>query len=157
MTPVAIGDIQRTQGTLKTVYNAKNRLRHLSCVYTWDPSFKHVYFGTPTNMGTLGPSYYLHWDPLTPAPPIRLITTCALCSPYIHWQAVGLRLKGFLVIQAISSVGNGLDHLHTICRIWTTTFLPRYLILKEVTIQLCWLHQTLLEPRLTLHCGIWLS
>ena len=29
MTPVAIGDIQRTQGTLKTVYNAKNRYRHL--------------------------------------------------------------------------------------------------------------------------------
>ena len=33
MTPVAIGDIQRTQGTLKTVYKAKNRLRHLFCVY----------------------------------------------------------------------------------------------------------------------------
>ena len=33
MTPVAIGDIQRTQGTLKTVYNAKNHLRHLYCVY----------------------------------------------------------------------------------------------------------------------------
>ena len=32
MTPVAIGDIQRTQGTLKTVYNAKYRYRHLlSC------------------------------------------------------------------------------------------------------------------------------
>ena len=29
MTPVAIGDIQRTQGTLKTVYKAKNRYRHL--------------------------------------------------------------------------------------------------------------------------------
>ena len=35
MTPVAIGDIQRTQGTLKTVYNAKNRLRHLYCVYIY--------------------------------------------------------------------------------------------------------------------------
>ena len=33
MTPVAIGDIQRTQGTLKTVYKAKNRYRHLYCVY----------------------------------------------------------------------------------------------------------------------------
>ena len=33
MTPVAIGDIQRTQGTLKTVYMPKNRLRHLYCVY----------------------------------------------------------------------------------------------------------------------------
>ena len=30
VTPVAIGDIQRTQGTLKTVYKAKNRYRHLS-------------------------------------------------------------------------------------------------------------------------------
>ena len=29
MTPVAIGDIQRTQGTLKTVCKAKNRYRHL--------------------------------------------------------------------------------------------------------------------------------
>ena len=29
MTPVAIGDVQRTQGTLKTVYNAKNRYRQL--------------------------------------------------------------------------------------------------------------------------------
>ena len=29
MTPVAIGDIQRTQGTLKTVYNAKKPLEAL--------------------------------------------------------------------------------------------------------------------------------
>ena len=29
MTPVAIGDIQRTQGTLKTVYNAKKPLETL--------------------------------------------------------------------------------------------------------------------------------
>ena len=39
MTPVAIGDIQRTQGTLKTVYKAKNRYRQLllclKCLH-WD-------------------------------------------------------------------------------------------------------------------------
>ena len=35
MTPVAIGDIQRTQGTLKTVYNAKKTVRGSSPVSTF--------------------------------------------------------------------------------------------------------------------------
>ena len=41
MTPVAIGDIQRTQGTLKTVCKAKNRYRHLLlCLHPGaDPEF----------------------------------------------------------------------------------------------------------------------
>ena len=34
MTPVAIGDIQRTQGTLKTVYNAKKTVRDTCTVST---------------------------------------------------------------------------------------------------------------------------
>ena len=38
VTPVAIGDIQRTQGTLKTVCKAKNRYRHLLlCLHLHPP------------------------------------------------------------------------------------------------------------------------
>ena len=106
-------------------------------------------------MGTPGPSYYLHWDPLAQAPPPDLLQLVNYVA--IHWQAVDLRLQGFLVVQAISPTENDLDHLYTICHIWTTTFLPRYLILKEVTVQPSWLRGTLLEPRITLHCGISLS
>ena len=59
MTPVAIGDIQRTQGTLKTVCKAKNRLRHLFCVYISRKNNTSMYsnFRNNTSYTKANPNY----------------------------------------------------------------------------------------------------
>ena len=65
MTPVAIGDIQRTQGTLKTMYNAKNHLRHLFCVYTERTTYFLDFNAQYENSKDMGPWNLFDLDKFT--------------------------------------------------------------------------------------------